>query len=79
MEQELDWTWVDPRDGIRSNSGKYQGNPSKGELLHNQNCTEMDELSVGLVSFPSLDRFDEHLRKCCGNFQNLKDTGILGF
>lgn len=68
---------MDPRDGIRSNSRKYQGNPSKGELLHNQNYTGMDELCVGLVRFPSPDRFDEHLGKRCGSFQYLKDTGII--
>lgn len=34
-------------------------------------------LSIGVVRFPSLDRFDEHLRICYGSFQYLKDRRII--
>lgn len=30
VEQELDWIWVNLRDGIRSNSKKYWGNSGRG-------------------------------------------------
>lgn len=42
VKQELSWICVDTTDSIRSNSRKYQGNPSKAELLHHQNCSQMD-------------------------------------
>lgn len=36
-------------------------------------------LSIGVVRFPSLDRFDEHLGICYGSFQYLKDRRIIRF
>lgn len=68
---------VDPRDGIRSNSRKYQGDPRKGELLLSQNHFKMDLLVHWGGSSLSLDRFEEHLGKYCGSSQYLEDTGIV--
>ena len=60
VEQELDWIWVNLRDGIRSNSKKYQGNSSRGEKSIR---TVLIWASLPIVGskFADTHRFDVHL------------------